>query len=211
MEKPTIFFDMDGVLVESNDRHYDATVLALADFGIALPPNARELNGQGKTLKDILRHIHVPEPIIALIRKKRDEYYRKLLRDGVRWTPGAIETLRALRKRQPIAVITNSEWEDVLVIHEMIGIRHHVDLIIAPSKYKVKPKPKPYGILLAKKRLNIKKTGLFVGDQPFDIHAAHAAEELACLYDPHHRFDSAESDADIIIHELPELIHLLAI
>jgi len=151
------------------------------------------------------------EDQIPALRLRRDALYEELLRTKVEWLPGAEELLETVKKKnpksptmprsprkqhssessdssassdssRPLALITGSWLSYVNAVDSRLRVKRFFDPIITADEIHACMKPNPYGLLLACDRLGVDpKTCLYIGDQQFDIDAAHAAGMEAWL------------------------------
>jgi HAD superfamily hydrolase (TIGR01509 family) len=136
-----IFWDNDGVLMETEHLYYRANAEALARLGMAL------------TL-DTFREISLRrgESVLPLgpdsepdLRNWRDARYRELLGSDAQVIPGVPETLKLLHGRVPMAIVTSCRRENFLHMHRSSGLLGYFDFILTREDYtNSKPDPEPY-------------------------------------------------------------------
>lgn len=169
-----ILFDMDGVLVFSEEAWYLVYNDTLRHFGH--PPIGREafdaIYGNG-TEAD--RDTYMPERTVAEV----DEAYRRFFEehlDAVRPNAEAPELLADLRRRGvAIGVATNTNHRLAVKILELVGVFPRVD-VLATADEAGAGKPDPAVLHLAASRLGVPLDDvLFVGDSRYDQAAAAAA------------------------------------
>jgi HAD superfamily hydrolase (TIGR01509 family) len=132
--KPTLIFDMDGVLVDNTPVQARAFQLLFRDLG--LTTNARELlkrfNGMPATniLKTVFRH-PVPEKQLKEYASQREFLYRTLYWDKRRETPGLTAFLEAARAAGfKIGLGTGSPSETIAYIIDHLDLRRHFDVVV---------------------------------------------------------------------------------
>lgn len=142
-----LFWDNDGVLVDTERIYFEATRDTMARLGVTLTREqyhelflvqargAWHLVGNGGLSKEeIARH-----------RAERDELYAWRLSSESAAVPGAEETLRALHGRLPMAVVTSSRRRHFEIIHRRTGFLRFLEFAITIDECeRCKPDPEPY-------------------------------------------------------------------
>ena len=98
-----------------------------------------------------------------------------------RLKPGAMETLKALRKKgKKVAIFSDSQSYRLLMETRKLGIIDNADFILSASSIGYY-KPDPTGLMLIADRYKVKKARvLYVGDMPSDIMTAKFAGMDSC-------------------------------
>lgn len=138
-----IFWDNDGILMETEHLYYQANAEALARVGVELP-------------LDIFRQVSLRqgESVLKMaagkgdeqeLRRWRDTRYLDLLAEESKVIPGVRETLATLHGRLPMAVVTSSRREHFYRMHQQSGLLDFFDFILTREDYvNSKPDPEPY-------------------------------------------------------------------
>jgi len=136
-----IFWDNDGVLMETEHLYFQANAEALARAGVEL------------TLA-LFQEISLRrgESVLALasgdgeeLRSWRDGRYRELLSAEAQVIPGVTETLQCLHGQLPMAIVTSCRRENFLQMHRTSGLLDYFDFILTREDYRnSKPDPEPY-------------------------------------------------------------------
>ena len=147
MTPKAILWDNDGVLVDTEHLYFQATQHVLASAGVDLTEQQYIahflVNGRGAW--HLLEERGVGADEIARLRDERNDLYGRLLRQGPRAIPGVAETLRQLRGRYVMGVVTSSRKDHFDLIHEHTGLLPYFDFVLTASDYpRVKPYPDPY-------------------------------------------------------------------
>jgi len=142
-----ILWDNDGVLVDTEHLYFQATQHVLASAGVDLTEQQYIahflVKGQGAW--HLLEERGVGADEIARLRDERNDLYGRLLRQGPRAIPGVAETLRRLRGRYVMGVVTSSRKDHFDLIHEHTGLLPYFDFVLTAGDYpRVKPYPDPY-------------------------------------------------------------------
>jgi HAD superfamily hydrolase (TIGR01509 family) len=136
-----IFWDNDGVLMETEHLYYRANAEALARVGVELTIDAfREIS------------LRRGESVLQLapggeeeVRGWRDVRYRELLTAEAEVIPGVPEILTRLHGRLPMAIVTSCRRENFLRMHHASGLLGYFDFILTREDYgNSKPDPEPY-------------------------------------------------------------------
>lgn len=172
-----VVFDLDGVLVDSEDLWAQVEEQVVVDLGFAWDPSlhARLLGtGSGEAATILAGHLGsgvTAEQVEAAMLAKSEELFAR----GVPVGEGAIELLTALSGRVTMAVATNSRR--VLAEYALIGngLDQLVDAVVTSDDVTAaKPAPDPY--LLACERIGARpRRSVGIDDSPPGITSAKAA------------------------------------
>ncbi|HVQ91405.1 MAG TPA: HAD family phosphatase [Mycobacteriales bacterium] len=177
MDPQAVIFDLDGVLIES-EQVWDEVRRGLAtDAGRPWPPETTTAL-QGMSTQEWSRHLvevvgvpGPPERVAAeVINRLADRY-----RDGVPLLPGAVETVRALVGRWPLGVASSSPVRLIRLVLATAGV---ADLFGAAVSSEEVPrgKPAPDVYLEAAARLGVEPVRcVAVEDSSNGLRAAVAA------------------------------------
>ena len=180
-----VIFDLDGVIVSTDDYHYHAWKRMADDEGI---PFGRESNkylrgvSRMESLEVVLRHgekSYTDEEKRELAERK-NRYYRESLNDLTpdEILPGVYPLLESLRKRD-IKIAIGSSSKNTPVILEKIGMDKSFDAV-ADGNDISRSKPDPEVFLIAARKLGIEPAEcVVVEDAEAGIDAALAAGMVA--------------------------------
>jgi HAD superfamily hydrolase (TIGR01509 family) len=202
-----IFWDNDGVLMETEHLYYRANAEALARAGVELTLDTfRELS------------LRRGESVLQLaaageqdLRPWRDRRYRELLSEEAEVIPGVDETLARLYGSLPMAVVTSCRRENFLHMHRNSRLHDYFDFILTREDYgNSKPDPEPY--LLACARAGHAPTNcLAVEDSERGVTAAaRAGLTVVAVPGPLNRggdFSAARWELESIVR-LPDLVEI---
>lgn len=172
-----ILFDLDGTLVDSFTPIHSSFGYALDRLGIAKKLNWNEMMRLvGTSLEDSFRKL-VPEYQVHDAVERFREHYNQVVLDQTFPLPGAGDLLRNLCiQGNPAAVITNKKGDAARRILTHLDLLAHLRFCLGEADG-FREKPAPDMILEGLKRLGtLPSETLFLGDSPYDFHAARAAE-----------------------------------
>jgi pyrophosphatase PpaX len=213
LSKQTILFDLDGTLLDTKE-------LILSSYRYA----THEVLGERLPDELILPYIGIP--LIYQMRVIAPEHADELMKvyrehnarvhdELIRYFDGTREMLDELRDEgKQLAVVTSKRNEPALKGLERFGLEGYFELVIG-SEDTLKHKPEPDPLLLAAARLNVPVAScVYVGDSPYDMQAARAAEVTAigALWGMFSRDELADSGAQYeapTISALPTIIRAI--
>jgi len=180
-----LFWDNDGVLVDTERLYFQATREVLGSVGIDLGP-AQYLEWfmvQGCGAWHLAAECgHPPEAVERLKRERNDLYCQLLDREDLS-LPGVRETLAALRGRFQMGIVTSSEKEPFQIIHRRTGLLPYFDFVLAHGDFThSKPHPEPY--LRALERSGCRPDECLVIEDTERGLAAATAAGLRCVVVP---------------------------
>jgi HAD superfamily hydrolase (TIGR01509 family) len=142
-----IFWDNDGVLVDTEKLYYRANKETFAKMGIEL---SEELYIEF-FLKQSLGTWHLAQAKgfnkeqIDAFHVERDELYSRLLSTEMNVITGAEETLKKLYGKFKMGIVTSSKRNHFEIIHQTSKLLKYFDFTLASGNYvKSKPAPDPY-------------------------------------------------------------------
>ena len=142
-----IFWDNDGILMETEHLYFKANAEALARVGVSL------------SMEDFCDiSLRKGESVLALadatggcsvaagkLRRYRDDLYLQLLGTEAEVIPGVKETLWKLHGKFPMAIVTSCRKEHFLQMHRSSGLLGFFDFVLTREDYGAsKPDPEPY-------------------------------------------------------------------
>ena len=111
-----------------------------------------------------------------LIREKADAF-QCLVREGKATPlPGAVELIKSIPRRLPVALCSGALREDILPILDSLGIEDAFTVIVtAEDTKKSKPDPAPYKLAIEKLELDDPASAIAIEDTPAGIVSAKGA------------------------------------
>jgi HAD superfamily hydrolase (TIGR01509 family) len=206
-----VFFDNDGVLVDTEHLYMEASRAVLRSRGIPLSEAdyVELFMRQNQGLLHFGRvHAWTPAELEDL-RTTRNRLYADMLAREPLVLDGVEETLQQLHGRQRLAIVTSSRREHFDIIHRRTGLLRFFDFVLAEGDYAVsKPDPAPY--LAAVARAGVDPSACVVIEDSERGLAAARAAGLRCVVVPSRlsrgsRFDGAWRVIDDV-RAIPQLI-----
>ena len=171
-----MLLDIDGTLVDSNDKHTDCWVEAFAHFGKHV--EWRDIRLQIGKGGDLL----VPDTLNARemrtfgeeVKKYRGELWKRRYMETVQPFPHARESIRALHDRGiKLAFASSSNPDEVEYYVDLLGARELLEGSTSKEDAQFsKPSPEIFQAALERTGADPERT-FAVGDTPYDILAAH--------------------------------------
>jgi len=180
-----IFWDNDGVLVDTEELYFSATRDVLSKSGIDL---SRDLFieislKQGRSSFDLAVEKGFCRETITQLRSERNQRYSELLRNKVHVLDGVENTLHQLHGKILMGVVTSSRREHFDIIHSTTGLLRYFDFVLTREDYR-KSKPNPDPFLTAMRQHEFKPEHcIIVEDSERGLAAANAAE-IKCIVVP---------------------------
>ena len=183
MKLKNYLFDLDGVLVNACDWHYETLNQALTKEGfapISLSDHVEKYNGLPTKIK--LQMMNVPESKHKQIIKLKAEFLQQIIDTECKIDYKKIELFEHLKaKNGKIACVTNSVRHTVDNILNNMGIKNYFDIIVSNEDVtKNKPDPEPYNLTVDTLRINPQET-LIIEDSIKGFLAA-AASKVSLLW-----------------------------
>lgn len=171
-----MLLDIDGTLVDSNDKHADCWVEAFAHFG--KPVDRKVIRGQIGKGGDLL----VPDMLNARemrdfgepLKKYRGELWKERYMKSVQPFDGAVDAMRAIHARGiKLALASSSNPDEVEYYVGLLGVEDLLEGATSKEDAKLsKPSPEIFQAALDRVKSDPART-FAVGDTPYDILAAH--------------------------------------
>jgi beta-phosphoglucomutase len=180
MSIDAVVFDMDGVLIDAREWHYESLNKALDYFGVEIERGEHLNTFDGlptKTKLDMLsKQGRLPEKVHTLINKLKQKFtYEFIVRDCVPRFEHEYALSRLKRDGFKIGLASNSIKESVDLMMLRSNLHEYFDVILSTDDV-VNPKPHPEIYLTAQKRLDvIPSRCLVVEDNPNGVAAAKAS------------------------------------
>lgn len=142
-----IFWDNDGVLVDTEHLYFEATrdVLATVDIPLTADDYRDLFLVQGKGAWHLVEARGVPPAEVAALRQRRNARYAQLIAEAPRVLPGVREVVSALHGRYRMGIVTSSRRDHFEIIHRETRLLEYFDFVVtADDCARTKPCPDPY-------------------------------------------------------------------
>ena len=172
-----VLFDLDGVLVNMPNGHYEALNRALSLFGARIDENEHFnfFNGlpSKKKIDELEKQGRLPPGLKNFINDVKQEYTKEVIPKYCVPDYSKIILLGHLKKQgYKLACCSNSIKETLHLMLKSANLFDYFDLIIGNDEIE-NPKPHPEIYLTAFKRLNVQPTEcIIVEDSPHGIESA---------------------------------------
>ena len=142
-----LFWDNDGVLVDTEHLYFEATQQVLATVDIQLTEDDyRELflqQGRGAWHLAEARGLTAPE--VQALKQQRNTLYADFIATAPRVLPGVLDVVSALHGHYRMGIVTSSRRDHFEIIHRETGLMRYFDFVItADDCPRTKPCPDPY-------------------------------------------------------------------
>ncbi|HEX6100674.1 MAG TPA: HAD family hydrolase [Thermoanaerobaculia bacterium] len=171
-----ILLDIDGTLVDSNDKHADCWVEAFAHFGKDV--DRKVIRGQIGKGGDLL----VPDTLNARemrdfgepLKEYRGELWKEKYMKTVQPFAGAVDSMRAIHARGvKLALASSSNPDEVEYYVGLLGVEDLLEGATSKEDAQFsKPSPEIFQAALDRVKSDPART-FAVGDTPYDILAGH--------------------------------------
>ena len=175
-----VLFDMDGVLIEAKDWHYEALNRALRIFGLEISRHDHLTIYDGLPTKKKLEMLSVemglPQRLHTFLNDLKQKYTLEIVSTCCRPTFAHEYALARLKsEKYKIAVCSNSVRTSVDTMLSLAGIDSYMDLTLSNEDVR-RSKPNPEIYLTAMKRLGLEAHEcLILEDNENGIKAAYAS------------------------------------
>ena len=211
MRFPVVLFDLDGTVIDSGAiilasmRHAAKEVLG------AEPADELLMAAVGGPGLEAQMHALAPDRVEELVTVYRA--HNEPLHDGLVCCTGIDDLLVRLKDEgRRLGIVTAKRRATVELAFRVLPIEHLFETVVGGDETSAhKPNPEP--LLLAAERLNVDPTTCaYVGDSPFDIRAAKAAEMYAIAVTwggIHDRVKLEREEPDAIVENAEDLYGVL--
>ena len=187
-----ILFDMDGVLIDAKEWHYEALNKALGLFGIEISRYDHLHTFDGLPTKVKLQMLseqyYLPEQLHGFVNQMKQQYTAQLIHECCHpMFHNEYALSRLHQEGYKIAVCSNSIRSTIELMMNKAMLTEYLDLIVSNEDVrKAKPDPEMYQTAIAKFGLKPEEC-IVVEDNPNGIAAGRASGaavlEVATVYD----------------------------
>ena len=214
-----LIFDFDGVVVDSEPLIFELTREMAAQKGWTISEEDYFQNYLALDDRGIVERLYQSHGLVA-DRATRDELvqwkfhqYARRIRNGLPPLPGAVEFVRRVAARFPLAIASGSLRSEVEHLLTKLGLRESFQLLVTSDDTE-NSKPDPEIFLKARAGLNLlarfqeeplkASECLVIEDAPAGVRAAHSAG-MKCLALAHSRPARELAHADWLVGGFAEV------
>jgi pyrophosphatase PpaX len=208
MRFPVVLFDLDGTVIDSGAiilasmRHAAKEVLG------AEPPDELLMAAVGGPGLEAQMHALAPDLVEELVTVYRA--HNEPLHEELVCCPGMDDVLVRLNKKgRRLGIVTAKRRETVELAFATVPLGHLFETVVGGDETELH-KPHPDPLLLAAERMGVEaEQCAYVGDSPFDIRAARAADMHAVAVTwggIHDRERLVQEEPDAIVDAAEELL-----
>ncbi len=204
-----VIFDMDGVLVDSYQAHFESWQVVAVEEGLAVT-ETQFATAFGRTSREIIASLwgedrYTPDEILALDDRK-EAAYRDIVRDDCPIMPGAVDLLESLGAAGfGLAVGSSGPPANIELVVDRLGCGGLFGATITGADV-TRGKPDPQVFLLGAAGLGIEPGRCaVVEDAPAGVAAANAAGMTAIGFASTGRNREELSEARLVVDSLREL------
>ncbi len=205
-EIKSVLFDMDGVLIDARDWHYQALNLALAPFGFAISPEDHSTRFNGMSTRDKLNILSKERGLPTRLHKiisdvKQDRTLRIAASNCFPVVQHQILLSRLKLAGFKVGLVTNSIKLTTEFMLQYAGLREFMDVVITNEDVE-RTKPNPEGYSLACRKLGvIPQEVLVIEDGKYgEIAATNAGCNVLMVKNPE------EVCLSLVISKIPSLL-----
>lgn len=206
MDVKGVLWDLDGVLVDTGELHYQAWQRTLAGYQIPYSRDLfRETFGMNNwSVLSLLLGDRLDQDLYEKISGQKEKAFREVIHGQVKPLPGAVETLHSLGSRGiPQAIASSAPQENIDALVDELGLRTYFKAIV--SAYKMPGKPAPDVFLASAKAIRIPPWHcLVIEDSVAGVEGARLAG-MICLAVTNTNPWEALRQADYVVDSLLEL------
>lgn len=179
-ETRAIIFDVDGVLIDATEWHFDSLNLALAQVGVNIrhEVHTRELLGlpTASKLRWLVERGSLPPGTEALVLESKRRHFSNIVRQRCRPVEQRIQLLSSLRSSNyRLAAVSNAVRASVIEMFELAGLTRYFDVLLCGDDVSLpKPDPEMYNLVLRQLQTN-RENARAVEDGCLGIRAAKSA------------------------------------
>lgn len=177
-----IIFDMDGVLVDSEEIHHRTEINMLKGLGVDLSPEEHS-QFVGRTdsymWSALKKRYDLKESVERLIYLARERFVDNIS-GNARSISGAVDLVKGLHGRLKLAVASSSCMDQVRMIIEEIGIKPYFETLVS-GECITNSKPAPDIFLEAAKRLGVDPKNCVVIEDAVNGIAAARSAGMKCI------------------------------
>jgi HAD superfamily hydrolase (TIGR01509 family) len=208
MKIQAVLWDLDGVLVDTQENHFLSWVEALKDFNATMTRDMFTrlfgMNNQG-TIESVLGE-PVTDELVNTISAKKETIFRDLMRGNIHLMPGVDTWLHWMVENQiPQAIASSAPPENIDQVLDNLDIRGLFQAVV--PGYGHPSKPDPWVFLTASAALNVPGSNcLVIEDSIAGVLAAKAIRATCLAVTSTNGADNLyKAGADVVVQTLANI------
>jgi HAD superfamily hydrolase (TIGR01509 family) len=201
-----IIFDMDGVIVDSEEIWFRVISDVCREYGHEYTEELYKRVIGTPAARILKREFDIKDSEDEIRRKYVERFILFIKNNGIKEMPGIRSLLERLKKKFTLALASSSIPELIDLIIDDLGFRKYFSVIMSSSQA-ARPKPEPDLFLAVAKKIGIKpEECLVIEDAPNGVKAAKSAgmKCIALNSNPSISKDDLKQ-ADIIVKSLDDI------
>ena len=204
-----VIFDVDGVLVDSYDAHYESWLLLGRERGFTMSPE-QFVTTFGRTSREVIRdcwpQLATSDEAVREMDERKEALYRDILRQNFPAMDGARELIDALAAAGfTLAVGSSGPPPNVTLTLEQLGRLDKFQAVVTGQDVKF-GKPNPQVFEIGAERLGLPPSHcLVIEDAPAGVEAAHAGGFVCLGLMSKGRNEDQLREADHVVSSLREV------
>ncbi len=204
-----VIFDVDGVLVDSYQAHYQSWQLACRERGLEMTQD-QFVATFGRTSREIIVELwgdEFPTPaLVAQLDDRKEEWFRDILRRDFPGMDGAAELIDELHRAGfALAVGSSGPPDNVNLVLDRLQCRSAFHGVVTGVDVQ-RGKPDPQVFLLSAERAGVvPRHCVVIEDAPVGVAAAHAAGMKCIAIASTGRVRESLLSAEVVVDSLREL------
>jgi beta-phosphoglucomutase family hydrolase len=202
-----VLWDMDGVIVDTADYHYNAWREIFAERGVKFM-KADFMNYFGRRHDTIIHFAlgkKIPPDELEKITEKKQALFRRNVVKNIRPMPGALELIKSLNQNGIKTAIASSAMPaNIDVILKGLSIENAFQAIVYGTEV-AEGKPSPLVFQLAAKKLGVKPSDCVVIEDAIAGVAAAKRAGMKCLAVTNSHPGNSLKKADLIVDSLAKV------
>jgi len=202
-----VIWDMDGVIVDTAQQHFESWQKAFQTVGIELSEEEfkRKFGQRNDAIIRSMFNRPLTDEEIDRIASYKEEYFRQIVRNGIKPIKGSAELIKSLaQKGTRMAVASSAPPENISLILEMLDIKHCFNAIVSGGEVQ-ESKPSPQIFLKAAEKIGIEPTRCIVIEDAVTGVTAAKRAGMRCIAISSTNPGEKLREADKVVDSLTEL------
>lgn len=201
-----VIWDMDGVLVDTGEFHFQSWMNTLSEYGI---PFSREMfnhtfgmNNEG--ILQLLKGEDMDRGLIQEISDRKESSFRQVMRGRVETLPGALTLLQSIQAEKiPQAIGSSAPQENIDAVVGELELGKYFAALVSAAEMPGKPDPEVF--LTAAQRIHAPADRcVVIEDAVAGVEAARRAGMKCVAVTTTHSAQNLQA-ADMVVERLDEL------